>query len=126
MTMFFFKQKTAYEISTRDWSSDVCSSDLLRVVEHGTHLCALRVRAQTGNGRPVTEATVPHGSRIGGAEFTRNGRRRVGLADGPAVLLDRHSGRAQHQCENKSAGSHRMQLSKHVANRRRLAIDAPR
>src|SRR2546426_5455956 len=24
---FFFKQKTAYEI-TRDWSSDVCSSDL--------------------------------------------------------------------------------------------------
>src|SRR5216110_2501647 len=27
---FFFKQKTAYEISSRDWSSDVCSSDLRR------------------------------------------------------------------------------------------------
>src|SRR5690606_41120892 len=26
----FFKQKTAYEIS-RDWSSDVCSSDLVRL-----------------------------------------------------------------------------------------------
>src|SRR5213594_1604176 len=26
--VFFFKQKTAYEISVRDWSSDVCSSDL--------------------------------------------------------------------------------------------------
>src|ERR1044071_8171399 len=26
--LFFFKQKTAYEVSTRDWSSDVCSSDL--------------------------------------------------------------------------------------------------
>src|SRR5213075_3004966 len=26
---FFFKQKTAYEITRRDWSSDVCSSDLL-------------------------------------------------------------------------------------------------
>src|SRR5881227_1479278 len=25
---FFFKQKTAYEITVRDWSSDVCSSDL--------------------------------------------------------------------------------------------------
>jgi len=25
---FFFKQKTAYEIPRRDWSSDVCSSDL--------------------------------------------------------------------------------------------------
>src|SRR3546814_6656083 len=27
--MFFFKQKTAYEMRTSDWSSDVCSSDLL-------------------------------------------------------------------------------------------------
>src|SRR3546814_6921267 len=25
--MFFFKQKTAYEMSISDWSSDVCSSD---------------------------------------------------------------------------------------------------
>src|SRR5213083_2500703 len=25
---FFFKQKTAYEITASDWSSDVCSSDL--------------------------------------------------------------------------------------------------
>src|ERR1043166_9908037 len=25
---FFFKQKTAYEIPKRDWSADVCSSDL--------------------------------------------------------------------------------------------------
>eukprot|EP01047_Picozoa_sp_COSAG01_P137308 COSAG01_NODE_67804_length_263_cov_0.544910_1_plen_42_part_01 len=24
---FFFKQKTAYEIMSGDWSSDVCSSD---------------------------------------------------------------------------------------------------
>ena len=27
--VFFFKQKTAYEIRNCDWSSDVCSSDLL-------------------------------------------------------------------------------------------------
>ena len=26
---FFFKQKTAYEIRNCDWSSDVCSSDLV-------------------------------------------------------------------------------------------------
>jgi len=25
---FFFKQKTAYEMISGDWSSDVCSSDL--------------------------------------------------------------------------------------------------
>ena len=29
---FFFKQKTAYEIGTGDWSSDVCSSDLVDLV----------------------------------------------------------------------------------------------
>src|SRR3546814_4773741 len=26
--LFFFKQKTAYELCISDWSSDVCSSDL--------------------------------------------------------------------------------------------------
>src|SRR3546814_6870188 len=28
VTIFFFKQKTAYEMRISDWSSDVCSSDL--------------------------------------------------------------------------------------------------
>src|SRR3546814_11016075 len=28
--IFFFKQKTAYEMRISDWSSDVCSSDLLK------------------------------------------------------------------------------------------------
>src|SRR3546814_1612695 len=27
---FFFKQKTAYEMRISDWSSDVCSSDLIQ------------------------------------------------------------------------------------------------
>src|SRR3546814_11119886 len=29
MFFFFFKQKTAYEMRISDWSSDVCSSDLI-------------------------------------------------------------------------------------------------
>ena len=29
---FFFKQKTAYEIRNCDWSSDVCSSDLMKLM----------------------------------------------------------------------------------------------
>src|SRR3546814_7593113 len=29
MYFFFFKQKTAYEMRISDWSSDVCSSDLI-------------------------------------------------------------------------------------------------
>src|SRR3546814_18841666 len=32
---FFFKQKTAYEMRISDWSSDVCSSDLLGPGEAG-------------------------------------------------------------------------------------------
>src|SRR3546814_753856 len=39
---FFFKQKTAYEMRISDWSSDVCSSDLL----------GLPIRAQCGHGIP--------------------------------------------------------------------------
>src|SRR3546814_5299416 len=30
---FFFKQKTAYEMRISDWSSDVCSSDLIACCE---------------------------------------------------------------------------------------------
>src|SRR5213075_3434879 len=48
---FFFKQKTAYEITRRDWSSDVCSSDLrwrrggLRCRERGaSRRCAASCR----------------------------------------------------------------------------------
>ena len=32
MFFFFFKQKTAYEIVSRDWSSDVCSRSRLGLV----------------------------------------------------------------------------------------------
>src|SRR3546814_17103591 len=30
LSLFFFKQKTAYEMRSSDWSSDVCSSDLAK------------------------------------------------------------------------------------------------
>src|SRR3546814_2719433 len=33
-SFFFFKQKTAYDMRISDWSSDVCSSDLLDAVAH--------------------------------------------------------------------------------------------
>src|SRR3546814_1797248 len=34
-SLFFFKQKTAYEMRISDWSSDVCSSDLSRRQRNG-------------------------------------------------------------------------------------------
>src|SRR3546814_6950090 len=33
---FFFKQKTAYDMRISDWSSDVCSSDLLSFTGHNS------------------------------------------------------------------------------------------
>ena len=47
--IFFFKQKTAYEIASSDWSSDVCSSDLgtLRLRLKGRGQITLRSIAKT-------------------------------------------------------------------------------
>src|SRR3546814_1480355 len=35
LSFFLFKQKTSYEMCSSDWSSDVCSSDLLLRVDAG-------------------------------------------------------------------------------------------
>src|SRR3546814_5202108 len=46
MCVFFFKQKTAYEMRISDWSSDVCSSDLsfsLQLFHRPRHV----IRAET-------------------------------------------------------------------------------
>src|SRR3546814_14997136 len=47
---FFFKQKTAYEMRISDWSSDVCSSDLIEGVglEEIAEEAARRHRAAYG------------------------------------------------------------------------------
>src|SRR3546814_6660373 len=37
MFFFFFKQKTAYEMRISDWSSDVCSSDLIHQLSTRKH-----------------------------------------------------------------------------------------
>src|SRR5213075_3074461 len=79
---FFFKQKTAYEITRRDWSSDVCSSDLpagapIRPGPHGDpahrHGAADLGGPQAGldhswhRGRPVP------GRRVAPAAYARTG-----------------------------------------------------
>src|SRR3546814_7167475 len=66
--VFFFKQKTAYEMRISDWSSDVCSSDLAR-------LCADRQGARGGveDGRICLRRLD---DRADGAEDGRDGNRR--------------------------------------------------
>src|SRR3546814_6347104 len=52
--IFFFKQKTAYEMRISDWSSDVCSSDLHN--SDGEEVVFHRVRFPFARG--VTQALV--------------------------------------------------------------------
>src|SRR3546814_5131832 len=52
MLFFFFKQKTAYGMRIRDWSSDVCSSDLVGEA-HGVELDPPRPRREIPGGRRV-------------------------------------------------------------------------
>src|SRR3546814_6271107 len=44
---FFFKQKTAYEMRISDWSSDVCSSDLIAITAKTTPRTIPSAMAQT-------------------------------------------------------------------------------
>src|SRR6184192_2641043 len=51
-SFFFFKQKTAYEMSIGDWSSDVCSSDLRCLRRHGLNTRAKRLSLVAGYAAP--------------------------------------------------------------------------
>src|SRR3546814_8907584 len=70
LVLFFFKQKTAYEMRISDWSSDVCSSDLLTAhisdfrdeeVEH--RRTAIAHRAEQAPAYPLLSAVVRLGCR---------------------------------------------------------------
>src|SRR3546814_2359562 len=53
---FFFKQKTAYEMRISDWSSDVCSSDLLAAAAGGIRVAAAGFRVAAAARSPPTLA----------------------------------------------------------------------
>src|SRR3546814_6384306 len=89
---FFFKQKTAYEMRISDWSSDVCSSDLLFQDSAGCLPGAEELAAEAA----LTEfgylaARIPGAARdrgqstVGGSPPTMTtsaGRREIGRASG--------------------------------------------
>src|SRR3546814_16877816 len=80
---FFFKQKTAYEMRISDWSSDVCSSDLI---------------------------SGQRGSQRGGGCHQRGQRRRLyehGVGASIAVGIERREGaqdHALHRTEERRVG----------------------
>src|SRR3546814_3051130 len=50
--VFFFKQKTAYEVRISDWSSDVCSSDLqAKIFNESTVLNGIILTKMDGTGK---------------------------------------------------------------------------
>src|SRR3546814_7080017 len=71
--VFFFKQKTAYEMRISDWSSDVCSSDL--AVE-------IIFRSEIGDPEKIAERTKEYEDRFANpfvaAQRGRSEERRVG------------------------------------------------
>src|SRR5213593_3842958 len=85
--IFFFKQKTAYEMVSCDWSSDVCSSDL---AERERHADRARRAVRIGAAAP---AARPGGPRRGGESLHPAERRPRG--GGAAARLHRDDGRLQ-------------------------------
>src|SRR3546814_9320813 len=110
--LFFIKQKTAYEMRISDWSTDVCSSDLIHhtvlgdVTELSGRLCVERgdvrvihvvrvvgaqvedaarrnVKRQGAGHRGDAEAAYPEP--IKGAQYVQGGVKRIGC-QGRAVL----------------------------------------
>src|SRR3546814_2621681 len=73
LCVFFFKQKTAYEMRISDWSSDVCSSDLCAGTPVTWNLKKLAPL------RPVTTLPLSRpGSALNTARAFRSEERRVG------------------------------------------------
>ena len=108
----FFKQKTAYEIMSGDWSSDVCSSDLIReAVARQRHLppkikvlvfsrpyfgpCVLAWSSRAtcpsyiSCGRCVLaeSVAVAYGLRFGRVTIRRNHRERLGFRGDTALAI---------------------------------------
>src|SRR3546814_1935176 len=94
MLLFFFKQRTAYEMRISDWSSDVCSSDLLDASARAHRHVALYAHPADGRaddralsrraGRSVADRRV-HLSATGALE--RHAQRGADAA--PRTLLER-------------------------------------
>src|SRR3546814_1563060 len=104
--LFFFKQKTAYEMRISDWSSDVCSSDLhlARGFDqrfHPQRFGALAVRAARGAELECAHAALAHvGEAVecsdgaGGHAVARHPRIDQGVAEGVGEGVGEQAGQA--------------------------------
>src|SRR3546814_4928337 len=79
---FFFKQKTAYEMRISDWSSDVCSSDLISYCDWMSEerlICGIFVAEDTGGLLlSFTQLVIVNSDGSGHKILSRSEERRVG------------------------------------------------
>src|SRR3546814_6418007 len=102
MFFFFFKQKTAYEMRISDWSSDVCSSDLL----------------QGDAGDRAHDLAAPR--------FLRTRLWRASLGDVAGERLCPPVGRQRHRRLERAAPARRDAMTESCADTRDALIDAAR
>src|SRR3546814_11048214 len=67
--VFFFKQKTAYEVRISDWSSDVCSSDLLLMHPRCASVDYSRLKYILYGAAPIPLDLLRQCMRMFGAQF---------------------------------------------------------
>src|SRR3546814_1151352 len=92
-SVFFFKQKTAYEMRISDWSSDVCSSDLAAYGEPAAvRRTAGLYRQSCRRPRPAVRRDVPADRRAAPPA----------IADGRAFCAVRRSRSEEHTSELQS------------------------
>src|SRR3546814_7579236 len=65
----FFKQKTAYEMRISDWSSDVCSSDLRRLVRLQRHQALVLVDGVADRDQHFDHGHVVVAADVGNLDF---------------------------------------------------------
>src|SRR3546814_18884213 len=106
MCVFFFKQKTAYEMRISDWSSDVCSSDLQ---------CNQLVFCRGTHGATHADGELTQPKRAGHANIRSTQTQLVGNG---TRQLQRLAGQHQHKylaVEAAHAIDHRQRLSQQLS-----------
>src|SRR3546814_16643085 len=134
MWFFFFKQKTAYEMRISDWSSDVCSSDLLvraagcrRMGKRCWHcgssaagrLLAAPIRLARAGSQAEPARSIYRGSSGAAASFYD--RKSVVKGKSASVRVDLGGRRISNKTHNKQAVS-TTKVTSHAVFHRRMSI----
>src|SRR3546814_7988647 len=95
--VFFFKQKTAYEMRISDWSSDVCSSDLAGAQRVMMSAEPIQLRVQIVQMSKIAYADGPSADLvlIGGANAPARG---ADLASATRILTRSEERRVGKEC----------------------------